>query len=375
MKYGKKATIAIPARNNGRTIRKTLESLVNLDYPKEQLEIVIADNGSKDETKDIILEFEKMYPNLIRYLDASDCPGGGTTRAKLVDNSCGEIIVCTDADVIADPNWIAELIRPFDRDSNIGAVGGEILSRVVDNENLIELYCQQRDLLKVSKRRRIDTEGYIRGFRDLAPSDLVGWYTPFFATANCAYRKSVIDEVGNEWDDNNDDEYFGFKVALAGYKQYFVSSAVIYHMHRNTVKGLKKQLYFYGYNHPKLLKQFSKDYFEVLLGMDRYKKNYIKLPFVKPAVIFIGWFNAMIISAFISILSYISLINKHIVFYSLALTILCGIIFFYPCFKIRPRKKILFWMYLRFIVNLNYLLGVIKGSFKFGTVCIEESNY
>ncbi|OHX40706.1 MULTISPECIES: glycosyltransferase [Cytobacillus] len=371
----KKVTIAIPAKNEGRTIRDTLISLINLDYPMSDIEIIVADNGSSDNTKDIILEFQKEYPNIVRYLDASHCLGGGTTRELLFDNSNGEIFVCTDADIIAHPEWISELVRPFEMDSKIGAVGGEILSKVVDENNLVELYCAQRDLLKVSKRRRIFTEGYIRGFRDQDPSDLVGWYTPFFATANVAYKRSVIEKVGNKWDDNNDDEHFGFKVAAAGYKQYFVARAIVYHMHRNSVKELVKQLYYYGYNHPKLLKQFSKNKFEILLGMDRHEKNYIKVPFLMPAVIFIGWFNSMILSTLVTLLSYSSLINESVFPYSLSLAIISAIVFFYPCFKIKPRKMILFWMYLRLVVNFFYLIGVIKGSFKFRTVCIEEPNY
>lgn len=371
----KKVTIAIPAKNEGRTIKDTLTSLINLKYPMNNIEIIVADNGSSDKTKDITLQFQKEYPNIVRYLDASHCQGGGTTRELLFDKSNGEIFVCTDADIIAHPDWITELVKPFDMDPNIGAVGGEILSKVVDENNLVELYCEQRDLLKVSKRRRIFTEGYIRGFRDQHPSDVVGWYTPFFATANVAYRRDVIESVGNEWDDNNDDEHFGFKVAAAGYKQYFTASAIVYHMHRNSVKELIKQLYYYGYNHPKLLKQFSKNKFEILLGMDRYEKNYIKMPFLMPAVIFIGWFNSMILSTVISIFSYFNIINENILPFSLLFAIVSAVVFFYPCFKIKPRKKIFFWMYLRFIVNFFYLIGVIKGSFKFRAVCIEEPNY
>lgn len=375
MGYEKKVTIAIPAKNEDRTIRTTLNSLLQLDFPKEELEIIVADNGSTDKTCDIVLEFQEKYPLLIKYLDASDCDGGGTTREKLFDNSSGEFFVCTDADVIADPNWINELIRPFEMNPNIGAVGGEILSKVVDENNFVELYCQQRDLLKVSKRRRIKTEGYIRGFRDLAPSDVVGWYTPFFATANVAYRSSVIEKVGNTWDDNNDDEHYGFMVALAGYEQYFVSTAIIYHLHRNSVKDLNDQLFYYGYNHPKLIRQFSKNYFEVLIGMDRHKKNYIKIPFIKPGAIFLGWFNMMLISTVISTLSAVNIISVQALPYTLLLTVLSAAVFFYPCFKMKPRRKILFWMYLRFIVNFSYLCGVILGSFKFRRICIEEPNY
>ncbi|MBM7616210.1 glycosyltransferase [Alkaliphilus hydrothermalis] len=370
-----KVSIAIPAKNSGRTVEKTLKSLINLNYPKELLEVIIGDNGSTDNTQNIILEYEKKHPNLIKYLDASDCPGGGKTREKLVDHCSGEIVVCTDADIVAHPDWIKELVKPFAMDPQIGCVGGEILSQVLDENNLVEQYCKQRDLLKVSKRRRIKTEGYIRGFRDLAPSDIVGWYTPFFATANCAYRKDVIYEVGNDWDDNNDDEHFGFKVALKGYKQYFTSAAIIYHLHRNSVEGLKKQLHYYGYNHPKLIQQFSKNKFEILLGMDRYKCNYIKIPFFKPVVIFIGWFNFMLLSILTSFLASINVLNHNILPISLIFSLFSAVKFFQPCFKLKPFNKIFYWMYLRFIINWYYLIGVIKGSFKFKRICIEEPNY
>jgi len=369
----KKVSICIPVKNNERTLDKTIKSLTELNFDMNELEIIIADNGSIDESRKIIFKFVEKYPNLIKYLDASDCSGGGATRKKLVENSIGEIFVCTDGDIIADPNWIKELVKPFDKDRNIACVGGEILSNVIDENNVIEIYCKQRDLLKVSKRRQIKDEGYIRGFRDLAPSDFVGWYTPFFATANCAYRKDVMLSIGNIWDDNNDDEHFGFMVALERYRQYFTSKAIVYHMHRNTLLGLSKQLYYYGYNHPKLLKQFSKNYFEFVVGMDRREKNYIKVPFLKPSIIFIGWFNLMILSFLISVVSLI--LNSNLFIISICLNIFSFFCFIMPCFKIRPRKKILYWIMIRLVINLSYLLGVIRGSFKFKCLCIEEPNY
>ena len=50
-------SIIIPVLNMGRTIRATLDSLMKLDYPRENLEIIVVDGNSKDETRKIVGEY------------------------------------------------------------------------------------------------------------------------------------------------------------------------------------------------------------------------------------------------------------------------------------------------------------------------------
>ncbi|MEK6824354.1 MAG: glycosyltransferase, partial [Nanoarchaeota archaeon] len=56
-KSDKTVTILIPAYNEERDIARTLKSVLNIDYPKDKLEIIVIDDGSKDKTYEIARKF------------------------------------------------------------------------------------------------------------------------------------------------------------------------------------------------------------------------------------------------------------------------------------------------------------------------------
>jgi len=61
-------SIIIPCRNEERFIGKCIESLINQDYPKDKLEIIIVDGMSKDKTRKIVQKYSKKYP-FIKLMD------------------------------------------------------------------------------------------------------------------------------------------------------------------------------------------------------------------------------------------------------------------------------------------------------------------
>src|SRR3989344_9085795 len=56
--------VLVPCFNEERTIAGTLESLLALEYPKEKLELVVVDDGSKDRTGDIAKKFAAAHSNV-----------------------------------------------------------------------------------------------------------------------------------------------------------------------------------------------------------------------------------------------------------------------------------------------------------------------
>src|SRR4030042_1637043 len=62
--YFPKVSILIPAYNEEETLVKTVESAAALNYPKEKLEIMVIDDGSKDKTFELAKKLEKKYPNV-----------------------------------------------------------------------------------------------------------------------------------------------------------------------------------------------------------------------------------------------------------------------------------------------------------------------
>src|SRR3569832_472641 len=96
-------SIIIPAFNEAKYISGCLNSLKNLNYPKERYEIIVVDNGSTDETVSISRSFtDKVY--LIPGVNVSSLRNFGAQKGN------GEIYAFIDADCLADAQWIRNAV-------------------------------------------------------------------------------------------------------------------------------------------------------------------------------------------------------------------------------------------------------------------------
>ena len=98
----------IPTYNSHRTLAECLESIDLLDYPKERLEVIIADGGSKDDTLEIATRFgvSKMFHNPLRTGEAGKALG--------IEGSTKEILAFVDSDnVLTSKNWLRAMVAPF----------------------------------------------------------------------------------------------------------------------------------------------------------------------------------------------------------------------------------------------------------------------
>ena len=97
-------TVVVPAYNSQETIAGCIESLVNLHYPREKLEIIVADNGSRDST----VAIASRYP--VRVL-REEQRGAAAARNCGIREARGEYIAFTDSDCQVAPDWLHELVR------------------------------------------------------------------------------------------------------------------------------------------------------------------------------------------------------------------------------------------------------------------------
>ena len=113
-------SLVIAAYNEEATIKRKIENVLNLDYPKDKIEIIIGSDGSDDNTNKIVETYVsdrlKFYPHKERHGKMA-VVNHGVSVAK------GEICVFTDVSEIFDDNAIRKLVRNF-RDHTVGAVTG-----------------------------------------------------------------------------------------------------------------------------------------------------------------------------------------------------------------------------------------------------------
>ncbi|MDP1677444.1 MAG: glycosyltransferase, partial [Bacteroidota bacterium] len=133
-------TIIIPAKNEENNIRQCLQSLVQQNYPKEKFSIIVVDDRSTDNTATIvrdILQQTEINVTLFRTEDFSTIRSPKIRAlTEGIQHSSGEIIVTTDADCIAHPNWISTINSYFE--TNVGIVTG--LTIYQKNEKLSSLF-------------------------------------------------------------------------------------------------------------------------------------------------------------------------------------------------------------------------------------------
>jgi len=111
-------SVVIPVKDRADELRACLTSLQQLDYPRQQLEIVVVDDGSSDHTPAVAREMGAL-------LVASGAVAGGPALARNrgAQAASGEILAFIDSDCIASPQWLMELLPVFAK-SKVAAVGG-----------------------------------------------------------------------------------------------------------------------------------------------------------------------------------------------------------------------------------------------------------
>jgi len=116
-------SVIIPAYNEEKCIENCLSSLLKLDFPKEQFEIILVNNNSKDKTREIV---QKKFPT-VRIVD-EEKQGVVFARIAGVNAAKGEIIAFTDADTIIPPDWLTKIEREYDNPKIVAVGGPRLLS-------------------------------------------------------------------------------------------------------------------------------------------------------------------------------------------------------------------------------------------------------
>ena len=112
----------VPAHNEEKSIQATLQSLVDLDYPKDKIEIIIVPNACTDRTSGLVENFIARHPlQKIIMINLASSGKGKAMNAGLAVAK-GEYFACLDADSFIAPNGLQALLPLFEQDQNIAAV-------------------------------------------------------------------------------------------------------------------------------------------------------------------------------------------------------------------------------------------------------------
>lgn len=266
-------SVIIPVYNDQCGLMDTLDSLVNQDFPKENFEIIISDNGSSDNTLNTAEMYAKRYPELIHIVVENNIKSSYAARNKGINASKGSIIAFIDADMSVDKDWLTKIANSFEKNR-------------VDY-----LACRVEIYLKIKSAYELYNK--ITGF----PLESCINDNHFAPTCCLIVRKNVFNEVGL-FDSrlvSSGDYEFGNRVFNSGYKLYYDDSIVMRHPARSTFKQIFYKFFRIGKGYKQLSYYYPKRYKELdrnIMNLRYYlpskpwsysikmkeNKNYHKLP-------------------------------------------------------------------------------------------------
>ncbi|HLD72566.1 MAG TPA: glycosyltransferase family 2 protein, partial [Candidatus Nanoarchaeia archaeon] len=104
-------SVLVPAFNEEKTIIRTLESVHQLDYPKEKLEVIVIDDGSKDKTKKM-MEWYIQDKSQFKLISHQNC-GKAASLNKALKIAKGEFFACLDADSFVDRATLKKMLAQY----------------------------------------------------------------------------------------------------------------------------------------------------------------------------------------------------------------------------------------------------------------------
>lgn len=114
-------SVLVPVRNEEDEILACLESLMKMDYPKHLFEIILIDDHSTDQTKNIAEKFSKTNPQ-ISILDNSSI-GKKSALTVGVHAAKGKLIVTTDGDCVLPENWLLRFAEVYENENAVFIAG------------------------------------------------------------------------------------------------------------------------------------------------------------------------------------------------------------------------------------------------------------
>ena len=122
-----KISVIVPTYNRAQMLSNTLRSIKCQSLQEEAYEIIVVDNGSKNNTQEIVRQVNQEEGKRVHYICEPNL-GLHNARHAGARKSIGEILAYTDDDVVCDKNWLTALLNEYHSDE-IVCVGGKILPK------------------------------------------------------------------------------------------------------------------------------------------------------------------------------------------------------------------------------------------------------
>jgi glycosyltransferase involved in cell wall biosynthesis len=229
-----KISVIIPNYNMELYIERTLESLNNQTLPKDDYEVIIIENNSTDNSKEVI---EKSISNIPTFkLFSEQKQGPSFCRNTGIHKAQYDIIYFTDADCIVEKDVLAKIKNIFDNSSEYNIVGGKVLHYLTDPVNISYHYFRFGFILDNECVDKVD----------------------YLTTSNIAFRKCIFFKENIFFDtelhvDGAEDTLLCLTFRNKGYDILYDRDLVVYHIPEFTLKKVVTKTYKIAKNYSLIL--------------------------------------------------------------------------------------------------------------------------
>ena len=191
-----KFSIIIPTKNEETVIRRCLDGILNIDYPKDKMQIIVVDGKSDDNTYKICSEFSEKYPENIKIICEKTAKGKPAALNLALPYINGEIVGTFDADSLPEKDVLSKVASYFN-DKKVMALQGRTTSLNEKSNALTRV---------ISMEEKAWFQALMSGREKLQ------LFVPL--TGSCQFvRRNVLEELGG-WDENSLTEDVEFALRL-----------------------------------------------------------------------------------------------------------------------------------------------------------------
>lgn len=209
-------TVIVPVKDGLDLLRSCLAALTDQDYPRDRLQILVIDNGSKISPSTVLPGDERVQ------LLSEPTAGSYRARNTALAHARGELLAFTDADCLPSPDWVRAAATHLTTHPDVEMIGGRID-------------------IAYRAGKPVNGPEWFEELDGFPQKDYVS--RGFAVTANMVTRRSVMDRVG-PFDErllSGGDAEWGRRVRDAGGRQDYVETAAVTHPARDTWAELARK--------------------------------------------------------------------------------------------------------------------------------------
>lgn len=214
-------SVVIGTYNRCHVLRGALESVLNQADVHVPYEVIVVDNNSTDDTRNVVEKLRNRYDNLVYCFESTQ--GVSHARNKGIEIARGSLIAFTDDDIRPEPNWVAGLFEGFRTFPEVDCIGGKVLPEPVTQFPvwLTTKYWTPLALLDLGDK----------------PLELNPRHGAGLVGANLAVRASVFKDIGlfraqlqrvKDSIGSLEDHEFQIRLWVAGKRLMYLPSLIVY---------------------------------------------------------------------------------------------------------------------------------------------------